>query len=31
MKNETNEEIERKIIDIADHFKKLYGFEEESQ
>ena len=31
MKNETNEEIERKIIDIADQFRKLYGVEEESQ
>ena len=27
MKNETNEEIERKIIDIADQFRKLYGVE----
>ena len=31
IKDETNEDIERKIIDIADHFKKLYGFEEETQ
>lgn len=31
MKNETNEEIERKILDIADQFRKLYGIEEESQ
>ena len=31
MKNETNEEIERKILDIADQFRKLYGVEEESQ
>ena len=31
IKDETNEDIERKIIDVADQFKKLYGFEEKSQ
>ena len=31
VKKETKEEIERKIIDIADQFRKLYGVEEESQ
>ena len=31
IKDETNADIERKIIDVADQFKKLYGFEEKSQ
>ena len=31
IKNILQKDIERKIIDIADHFKKLYGFEEETQ